>query len=92
MFISDAVFGTIIILTPFVVLGWCIIRRRRSDGVNSGEVERLNTNGLPMVGSVDVCGNPYGTTGTHITNVNGLPMVGAVDIMGNPFGDSGHTH
>lgn len=50
-------------------------------------------NGLPMMGGVDIEGNPYGTDsgslGSDLGDINpanGLPMVGGVDIEGNPFG------
>lgn len=55
----------------------------------------VNVNGLPMVGSVDVHGNPYGVTTDDwlssgdmapAVNVNGLPMSGGVDIHGNTYG------
>ncbi|GAB4303629.1 MAG: hypothetical protein Kow0096_25750 [Thiohalomonadaceae bacterium] len=48
--------------------------------------------GLPMLGSLDVEGNPYGTSGHDnsmfdINPANGLPMLDSMlDIQGNPYG------
>jgi hypothetical protein len=48
--------------------------------------------GLPMPGSLDVEGNPYGTSGHDnsmfdINPANGLPMLDSMlDIQGNPYG------
>lgn len=62
----------------------------------------VNVNGLPMLGAVDVLGNPYCVTPDSLAttddwwssgddmapavNVNGLPMAGGVDVHGNAYG------
>lgn len=58
----------------------------------------FNIDGSPMMGSVDIHGNPYGFTKTDdsfsswlmdsgpMVNIDGSPMMGDIDIHGNPFG------
>lgn len=67
----------------------------------NGTVSSVNIDGSPMVGSVDIHGNPYGVTNSPFSlaetgnnllgdaaafNVDGSPMMGAVDIHGHPYG------
>ena len=61
----------------------------------------MNIDGTPMVGNVDIHGNPFGVTQTPFSsadsdpafNIDGSPMMGSVDIHGNPFGvTDSHSH
>ncbi len=90
---SNFVIGLTAILAPFVLVGAFVARKRKgnADMRYGAPHSALNTNGLPMVGSVDVNGNAFGSVSIHQTNVNGLPMVGGVDVCGNTFGTSGHA-
>lgn len=45
----------------------------------------FNVDGTPMLGDLDIKGNPYGLTSPDV-NVDGTPMVGDIDINGNPYG------
>ncbi|WP_146180635.1 hypothetical protein [Limnohabitans curvus] len=90
---SDFVVGLTVILTPFILVGVFVARRRKSSAAirHGAAYSSLNANGLPMVGGVDVNGNSFGSIDVHPTNVNGLPMAGGVDVCGNAFGSTGHT-
>ena len=51
----------------------------------------VNIDGTPMVGGVDINGNPFGITSSIFdnhpsVNIDGTPMVGSVDINGNSYG------
>lgn len=90
---SNFVIGLTAILTPFILVGTLVARQRKGNPHPRRGTPHppLNTNGLPMVGGVDVNGNAFGSISVHQTNVNGLPMVGGVDVCGNTFGSSGHV-
>ncbi len=70
MFDSDCVLGLAIILAPFAFVGAVIIRQRKADNElrRGGVTIPLNTNGLPMVGAVDVNGNAFGALGFQETH------------------------
>lgn len=71
------------------IFSW--IRSKFSDLPDEPEINPAN--GLPMVGGVDVEGNPYGSDlsslGSHINPASGLPMIGGgasgIDVAGNPY-------
>lgn len=60
----------------------------------------VNIDGSPMVGLVDINGNPYGVAnvsayeasssfmddGGPFVNIDGTPMCGDIDMHGNPYG------
>lgn len=65
----------------------------------------VNIDGSPMVGDVDINGNPYGITGSlgggldvdpsqPVVNIDGTPMLGSLDLHGRPYGitDSWSSH
>lgn len=87
----EALLGWTMFFAPFALIATTIVRRQRQ-AKTSHDVAQLNANGLPMMGGVDVNGNPLGAVDTHLVNVNGLPMIGGVDAFGNSFGTYGHTH
>ncbi len=70
MFDSDFLLGLAIILAPFAFVGAVVIRQRKAENdLRHGSVTiPLNTNGLPMVGAVDVNGNAFGTVGFQATH------------------------
>jgi hypothetical protein len=89
----DVLMGLGILFTPFVVVLWLILRTPKQNTILPGtEHARPNCNGLTMVGSVDVNGNPFGSVDIHTTNVNGMPMAGGVDALGNSFGTHGQSY
>jgi len=89
----DLLLGLAIIFIPFAVVLWLILRSPKQNTILPGaEHARLNSNGLTMVGSVDVNGNPFGAVDIHPTNVNGMPMAGGVDALGNSFGTHGQSY
>jgi hypothetical protein len=75
------------------------------DNSNSDDFDINPANGLPMIGAIDIEGNPFGTDTVHETNdnifedssgidinpANGLPMLDSIDIEGNVYGtDTSH--
>jgi len=50
-----------------------------------GHQPSCNIDGTPMLGAIDINGNPHGVT-TPACNIDGTPMVGWVDIHGHPYG------
>jgi hypothetical protein len=61
----------------------------------------VNIDGSPMIGGVDIHGNPYGVTSSFdhgstldtgsswlqpSVNIDGTPMIGSIDVHGNPYG------
>lgn len=55
----------------------------------------VNIDGTPMIGNMDINGNPYGVTSREMfdglsVNIDGSPMFDGIDIHGNPFGMTSH--
>lgn len=91
---ADFFLGLTAILAPFAFAGAVIIRQRKSGKefrVGASPMP-FNVNGLPMMGYVDVNGNPIGAVDTHPVNVNGMPMAGGIDVLGNSFGTHGQSY
>jgi hypothetical protein len=91
---ADFFLGLAVIFAPFAFVGAVIIRQRKR-GYRSRQSNACtppNANGLPMMGGVDVNGNPFGAVDTHLVNINGLPMAGGVDVLGNSFGTHGQGY
>ncbi len=63
----DFFLGLAIIVAPFAFVGAMVFRQRKAgNGFRYGAAAAstsLNTNGLPMVGAVDVNGNAFGAVG-----------------------------